>query len=50
MKYTVERFTCDDGDEWYSVVDTEAGDVATGVMHNTEAAADQERKELNDAS
>lgn len=44
MEMTIEKFICEDGDSWYSVV--ENGDVSTGIMHDTEAEAAAEMVEL----
>lgn len=41
---SVELFKCNDGDQWYSVV--ENGDIVTGEMHATAEAAQAEMETL----
>lgn len=44
----IELFKCNDGDQWYSVV--QDGDIATGLMHATSEEAEKELAELHASS
>lgn len=44
-RLTTAHYHAEDGDSWWSVVGAD-GDIATGVMHRSEKAAEAELEEL----